>query len=81
MSDWKIGETVFLKSGGPEMTIKAIDHGQVACMWFDGAKMMEAGFQAAMLESKAVVDARNQKLEAEKSMRLAELGRRLNSPF
>lgn len=81
MSTWQVGETVFLKSGSPEMTIKSVDQGQVVCMWFDGAKMMEAGFHAAMLESKATVDARNKELEAKQSALFQELGRRLNSPF
>jgi uncharacterized protein YodC (DUF2158 family) len=50
MSDtqFKAGDVVTLKSGGPEMTINDIDvygndnHRTANCIWFDGKKKMSA---------------------------------------
>lgn len=37
MTDWKIGDLVELKSGGPCMTIKHVDpDGRAHCHWFNG---------------------------------------------
>lgn len=56
--EFKIGDVVQLKSGGPKMTIDAIDkfgmgatHNQARCVWFDGTKRVEGLFelQALML--------------------------------
>jgi uncharacterized protein YodC (DUF2158 family) len=33
---FKPGDTVTLKSGGPHMTITKIDGGRAWCEWFDG---------------------------------------------
>ncbi len=49
----KVGDTVRLKSGGPIMTIDALDaHEQVICTWFEGkgAKKKQDRFPIATLE-------------------------------
>jgi uncharacterized protein YodC (DUF2158 family) len=60
MSDtqFKAGEVVMLKSGGPEMTIEDIavygmgsSHKSAKCVWFDGKKRMEALFELHTLKS------------------------------
>jgi uncharacterized protein YodC (DUF2158 family) len=39
MADFKKGDVVTLKSGGPLMTIRLIRHdGSLLCMWFDSKK-------------------------------------------
>jgi uncharacterized protein YodC (DUF2158 family) len=44
MSDFKPGDVVQLKSGGPVMTIKFIDEdGDVFCEWFDKKDELKAG--------------------------------------
>ena len=32
--DFEIGDVVQLKSGGPEMTVTAVNNNEVACAWF-----------------------------------------------
>ncbi len=58
MSDFKKGDTVRLKSGGPLMTVvNTGDYGPtgpedgVACAWFDGKTPMEEVFVGAALET------------------------------
>ena len=50
---FKIGDTVILKSGGPVMTVTAIDNeGLVVwCTWFDGDDEKEESFPADALEA------------------------------
>ncbi|HKT27884.1 YodC family protein [Dyella sp.] len=44
MSDFKPGDVVQLKSGGPVMTIKFIDEDEEAfCEWFDKKEELKAG--------------------------------------
>jgi uncharacterized protein YodC (DUF2158 family) len=39
MSEFKVGDVVELKSGGPRMTVARINHnGRLACEWFDSNK-------------------------------------------
>jgi uncharacterized protein YodC (DUF2158 family) len=36
--DWKVGDRVRLKSGGPAMTVTSTDSTQVWCTWFNSNK-------------------------------------------
>jgi uncharacterized protein YodC (DUF2158 family) len=57
MSDFKIGDVVILKSGGPAMTVHSIgdytatspDTG-LLCVWFDVAKRVEDVFHPDSVE-------------------------------
>ena len=44
MSDLRVGDIVILKSGGPAMTIEAVDETGLTCYWFDGAERRTAFF-------------------------------------
>ena len=44
MSDFKQGQEVQLKSGGPSMTIQDIAEGSAKCIWFDGTKLKDGDF-------------------------------------
>ncbi|MFA5849925.1 MAG: DUF2158 domain-containing protein [Bacteroidales bacterium] len=35
MREFKVGDTVKLKSGGPIMTINEINGNEISCQWFD----------------------------------------------
>jgi len=49
--DFKIGEVVQLKSGGPLMTVEDINaHDMINCIWFDGRGRKSAAFPAATLK-------------------------------
>jgi uncharacterized protein YodC (DUF2158 family) len=52
---FKVGETVRLKSGGPVMTIGTLEVGQdckvfAFCGWFEGKKLSQKTFPVEMLE-------------------------------
>lgn len=53
MSEFKIGDTVQLKSGGPIMTIETINKGEgmAWCVWFDGPDPKQRHFHIGTLES------------------------------
>ena len=46
MDEIKIGDLVHLKSGGPRMTVKAVDpkNGKVTCQWFVGNELNQDHF-------------------------------------
>lgn len=50
--NFKIGDVVNLKSGGPEMTVENIDNqGNVTCTWFDrNMERKTETFKSDMLE-------------------------------
>lgn len=49
--DFKEGETVQLKSGGPDMTYVGDDEKDEAmCIWFEGNKRMEGAFPKSALK-------------------------------
>jgi uncharacterized protein YodC (DUF2158 family) len=48
--EWKPGDLVVLKSGGPVMTVNTVfDDGDVRCAWFNGKKHETADVNAATL--------------------------------
>lgn len=55
--EWKVGDVVLLKSGGPKMTVSNVtrDDGnlKVWCTWFDGSKKNDAPFPADTLEDES----------------------------
>lgn len=50
--EFKVGEIVKLKSGGPDMTVKEWSnyHKDYICQWFAGKKLEQGHFQAESLE-------------------------------
>ena len=61
MSDFRRGDTVVLKSGGPTMTVSAaVEGGKVICIRFDDEKSVEELFEptALVLEEEAIPPAK-----------------------
>lgn len=57
MTQFKIGDVVILKSGGPSMTVHSIgDYSPMGpnpgllCVWFDGSKKVEDIFHPSVVE-------------------------------
>lgn len=56
MAEFKVGDKVRLKSGGPDMTVKeldqllAIDSDDILCTWFAGLKIQSGSFPPDTLE-------------------------------
>ncbi|MCA0246340.1 MAG: DUF2158 domain-containing protein [Proteobacteria bacterium] len=51
-TNWKPGNLVELKAGGPLMVVDSVDHyGKVWCSWFAGKKHEKAGFAAETLQT------------------------------
>lgn len=56
MSDFKVGDVVRLRSGGPEMTVTATNLGEsknLRCEWFESGSVKISTFPAAALEKAA----------------------------
>ncbi|HET8638374.1 MAG TPA: DUF2158 domain-containing protein [Acidobacteriaceae bacterium] len=55
MSNWKIGDTVKLKSGSPLMTIAetGLPGNMVVCLWFNLTERKEGTFPPETLEAAA----------------------------
>ena len=53
MAEFKIGDAVELKTGGPKMTVERLDsNNSVYCQWFDGEhKLRNGSFQAETLKA------------------------------
>ncbi|GLS42925.1 YodC family protein [Methylobacterium brachythecii] len=49
-NNFKVGELVQLKSGGPKMTVNALYNNYVECAWFTGSKANKANFQPDSLQ-------------------------------
>ena len=49
--EFKVGDIVQLKSGGPKMTVNFVNEslGWIGCVWFAGAKHEDARFSAEAL--------------------------------
>ena len=51
MAEFKLGDTVRLKSGGPLMTIESIDEYEIAtCVWFDKKVLSSSQFNFTSIE-------------------------------
>lgn len=54
MSNFVVGDEVFLKSGGEKMTVEEVDGDSISCVWFDKAKKIDRNtFPAATLKKAA----------------------------
>ncbi len=42
-AEFKIGDVVCLKSGGPKMTVTDIDSDVILCVWFNGTEFRQEG--------------------------------------
>jgi uncharacterized protein YodC (DUF2158 family) len=51
-NQWKPGDIVGVKSGGPPMTVARAELGKVFCEWFDGKNPMSGEFTPAVLEKR-----------------------------
>jgi len=53
MAEFKAGDLVSLKSGGPIMTVDSVERGfgSVVCVWFAGAKRESAHFKTDSIEA------------------------------
>jgi uncharacterized protein YodC (DUF2158 family) len=60
MSDFRRGDTVVLKSGGPTMTVSAVEGGKVICIRFDDEKCVVELFEptALVLKEEAILPAK-----------------------
>ncbi|MCC7537539.1 MAG: DUF2158 domain-containing protein [Deltaproteobacteria bacterium] len=50
MAEFKAGDVVALKSGGPPMTVEEVEGSSVFCVWFEGKKSERGRFTEAALE-------------------------------
>jgi uncharacterized protein YodC (DUF2158 family) len=50
MPEFKAGDIVRLKSGGPKMTIDTIDNSFATCVWFEGTERKQDVFSLASIE-------------------------------
>ena len=53
-AEFSVGDQVFLKSGGQQMTIEEIEDTSISCVWFDNNKKIDRNtFPAATLKKAA----------------------------
>lgn len=52
MTDIKSGDEVRLKSGGPWMTVSAVEEDEAVCIWFEGQKQNVSRFNTVTLKIK-----------------------------
>lgn len=50
MEDFKVGDIVVLKSGGPDMTVADVKDQRVFCKWFFKGKYAEQVFKKELLK-------------------------------
>jgi uncharacterized protein YodC (DUF2158 family) len=62
MSDFRRGDNVVLKSGGPTMTVSTVEGGKVICIRVDDEKSVEEAFEPAalILEEEAIPPAKEE---------------------
>jgi uncharacterized protein YodC (DUF2158 family) len=62
MSDFRRRDNVILKSGGPMMTVSAVEGGKVICIRVDDEKNVEEPFEptALVLEEEAIPPAKGE---------------------
>jgi uncharacterized protein YodC (DUF2158 family) len=53
----KVGDIVYLNSGGPDMTVEKTYHGaggeeRATCQWFEGTKLQSGTFSVSALKKK-----------------------------
>jgi len=48
--EFKAGDVVQLKSGGPKMTVQHTGNGNAVCVWFEGNKKVEGSFNMQGLQ-------------------------------
>jgi uncharacterized protein YodC (DUF2158 family) len=62
MSDFRRGDNVVLKSGGPTMTVTAVEGGKVICIRVGDEKSVEEPFEptALVLEEEAIPPAKEE---------------------
>jgi uncharacterized protein YodC (DUF2158 family) len=58
MTTIKPGDEVRLKSGGPMMTVSALEEGEAVCHWFEGKIQKTTRFSTIILILKADIPAR-----------------------
>jgi uncharacterized protein YodC (DUF2158 family) len=60
MSDFRRGDNVVLKSGGPTMIVNAVERGKVICIRVEDEKSVEEAFAPAalILEEEAIPPAK-----------------------
>lgn len=59
MTPIKPGDEVRLKSGGPMMTVSAVEEDEAVCHWFEGKLQKFSRFNTIILISKADIPARS----------------------
>lgn len=42
-SEWKTGDVVMLKSGGPDMTVQKVRGSEIDCHWFEAGTKLQSG--------------------------------------
>lgn len=48
--EFKVGDTVLLKSGGEVMTVEGVAEDLIGCVWFNGEKVERSSFDPATLK-------------------------------
>ena len=52
VTELRIDDVVYLKNGSPDMTVAAIENGQLTVLWFEESELMKATLPADRFELK-----------------------------